>query len=82
MVPPAALFLIAGIRVIKRKYGGVRHVVGKAANPVKPEGPISMLCPAGKLPAKSDHLLRRRHRIGSVRERFLGLKRTIKCGLI
>ena len=81
MIPPAALFLIAGIWVVRRKYGGVRHVFGEAANPVKPEGPICMLCSPGRLPAKSGHHLRRPRRIGSVRERFLGLKRTIKYGL-
>ena len=31
MVPPIALFLIAGIWVVRRKYGGVRHVLGMAA---------------------------------------------------
>ena len=31
MVPPSALFLIAGIWVIRRKYGGVRHVLGIVA---------------------------------------------------
>ena len=31
MVPPSALFLIAGIWVVKKKYGGVRHVLGVAA---------------------------------------------------
>ena len=31
MVPPSAIFLIAGIWVVRRKYGGVRHVLGVAA---------------------------------------------------
>ena len=31
MVPPIALFLIAGIWVVMRRYGGVRHVLGMAA---------------------------------------------------
>ena len=31
MVPPIALFLIAGIWVVRRKYGGVRYVLGMAA---------------------------------------------------
>ena len=31
MVPPIALVLIAGIWVVRRKYGGVRHVLGMAA---------------------------------------------------
>ena len=31
MVPPSALFLIAGIWVVRKKYGGVRHVLGVAA---------------------------------------------------
>ena len=31
MIPPAALFLIAGIWVVRKKYGGVRHVLGIAA---------------------------------------------------
>ena len=62
------------------KYGGVRHVFGEAADPVKPEGPICMLCSPGRLPAKSGHHVSRHHQITSVRERFLGLKRTIKYG--
>ena len=37
MIPPAALFLIAGIWEVRMKYGGVRHVFGEAADPVKPE---------------------------------------------
>ena len=81
MIPPAALFLIAGIRVARWKYGGVRHVFGEAADPVKPEGPICMLCSPGRLPAKSGHHLSRHHQITSVRERFIDLKRTIKYGL-
>ena len=63
------------------KYGGVRHVFGEAADPVKPEGPICMLCSPGRLPAKSGHHLSRHHQITSVRERFIDLKRTIKYGL-
>ena len=78
MIPPAALFLIAGIWEVRMKYGGVRHVFGEAADPVKPEGPICMLCSPGRLPAKSGHHVSRHHQITSVRERFLGLKRTIK----
>ena len=31
MVPPSALFLIAGIWVVRKKYGGVRHVLGIVA---------------------------------------------------
>ena len=31
MVPPSALFLIAGIWVVRRKYGGVRHALGVGA---------------------------------------------------
>ena len=31
MVPPSALFLTAGIWVVRKKYGGVRHVLGVAA---------------------------------------------------
>ena len=31
MVPPSAFFLIAGIWVIRKKYGGVRHVLGIVA---------------------------------------------------
>ena len=31
MVPPSALFLIAGIWVVRKKYGGVRHALGVAA---------------------------------------------------
>ena len=63
------------------KYGGVRHVFGEAADPVKPEGPICMRCSPGRLPAKSGHHLSRHHQITSVRERFIDLKRTIKYGL-
>ena len=63
------------------KYGGVRHVFGEAADPVKREGPICMLCSPGRLPAKSGHHLSRHHQITSVRERFIDLKRTIKYGL-
>ena len=63
------------------KYGGVRHVFGEAADPVKREGPICMLCSPGRLPAKSGHHLSRYHQITSVRERFIDLKRTIKYGL-
>ena len=81
MIPPAALFLIAGIWEVRMKYGGVRHVFGEAADPVKPEGPICMLCSPGRLPAKSGHHLSRHHQITSVRERFIDLKRTIKYGL-
>ena len=32
MVPPPALFLIAGIWEVRMKYGGVRRVLGEAAN--------------------------------------------------
>ena len=81
MVPSSALFLIAGIWVVRRKYGGVRHVFGEATDPVKPEGPICMLCSPGRLPAKSGHHVSRHHQITSVRERFIDLKRTIKYGL-
>ena len=31
MVPPSALFLIAGIWVVRKKYDGVRHVLGIVA---------------------------------------------------
>ena len=31
MVPPSALFLIAGIWVVRKKYGSVRHVLGIVA---------------------------------------------------
>ena len=31
MVPPSALFLIAGIWVVRKKYGGARHVLGIVA---------------------------------------------------
>ncbi len=67
--------------MVRRKCCGVGHVFGEAANLIKPEGPTSMLCSPGRLPAKSGHHLRRPRRIAPVRERFLGLKRTIKYGL-
>ena len=67
--------------MVRRKYGGVRHVFGEATDAVKPEGPICMLCSPGRLPAKSGHHVSRHHQITSVRERFIDLKRTIKYGL-
>ena len=67
--------------MVRRKCCGVGHALGEAANLIKPEGSTSMLGPAGRLPAKSGHHLRRPRRIAPVRERFLGLKRTIKYGL-